>query len=162
MTQTRRQGIFWLLLTLSFMLLIFLKSNEPYQQQDLKPTLAEWVSPQLLDAWLPRIEFYYDQQLITWKQPYSMAEFFIRKAGHVSEFAILTALWMRTLTFTRLERANRILASGGISLLYAASDEWHQTFIPGRTGHSIDVVVDSLGILMVLAIYSVRPLFKKP
>jgi hypothetical protein len=35
-----------------------------------------------------------------------------------------------------------------ISFVYACSDEWYQTFVPGRTGHFIDVGVDSVGMVL--------------
>ncbi|WP_018131218.1 VanZ family protein [Effusibacillus pohliae] len=152
MLQKNWRAYVWFALTLAFMALIFLKSAEPYAQQDLKPKLAAWISASALERWLPHIEFYYDHDLVTWKQPYGMLEFFIRKAAHVSEYAILTFLWIRTLAYTSLTRCKILLASACIALLYAASDEWHQTFVPGRTGHPIDVAVDSLGIALIVLI----------
>jgi VanZ family protein len=41
-----------------------------------------------------------------------------------------------------------------ITVLYAMSDEYHQTFIPGRNGTVMDVVIDSLGGLT--ALFSLR------
>lgn len=32
-----------------------------------------------------------------------------------------------------------------IAVLYAASDEYHQTFIPGRNGTAVDVLIDAVG-----------------
>jgi len=37
-----------------------------------------------------------------------------------------------------------------LSALYAASDEFHQTFVPGRAGRLLDVVVDWLGAGLAL------------
>ncbi|MFC4769042.1 VanZ family protein [Effusibacillus consociatus] len=146
----------WLTITILFMLLIFVKSAEPYQEQDLKPQLSAWVPLSVLETLLPRIEFQYDKDLITWRQPYDMMEFLIRKAAHVSEFAILTLLWIRTFSHTRLTGPNSTWISGMISLLYALSDEWHQTFVPNRTGHLIDVGVDSIGIALVVVLVWIR------
>jgi len=39
-----------------------------------------------------------------------------------------------------------------ICILYAASDEWHQTFVPGRGGTWVDVVIDTGGVLIAAAI----------
>ena len=37
--------------------------------------------------------------------------------------------------------------------LYACSDEFHQTFVPGRAGRVGDVLVDSAGVLLGLALF---------
>ncbi len=38
------------------------------------------------------------------------------------------------------------------SLLYAFSDEWHQSFVPGRVASGQDLVMDSLGIVAAAAV----------
>ncbi|BCJ88059.1 VanZ family protein [Effusibacillus dendaii] len=143
----------WFIASILFMLLIFAKSAETYQQQDLRPQLAVWFSSQSLMLWLPHIAFVYDGARYSWQTPYDMLEFFIRKLGHVTEYAILAFLWQQTLRHTRLSRGKIYLWTVLICLLYASSDEWHQTFVPGRTGHPIDVAVDSIGILLATIIY---------
>lgn len=40
-----------------------------------------------------------------------------------------------------------------ISILYAISDEWHQRFIPGRSGEIKDVLIDTLGALTGISLY---------
>jgi VanZ family protein len=138
-----------ILMLAGWMLLIYLKSNEPYHAQDIKPFLANWIPQSFLDRWLPHMEFYYSGALLTWKEPYILLEFIFRKSAHVMEYAILTILWISTLYLTVFKRY-RLLISGIMVVLYAASDEWHQSFIVGRTGHAIDVVVDSLGMLIII------------
>jgi VanZ family protein len=39
-----------------------------------------------------------------------------------------------------------------IAVLYAASDEFHQTFVAGRHGSPVDVLVDSAGVLIAIAL----------
>lgn len=155
-----RSGCLWLAAALICMLAIFLKSAEPYQQQDLKPVLGALIPLPVLQKWLPPVEFDYGGDLVTWQKPYGMLEFFIRKGAHVTEFAILTFLWVQTLRQTRLRPPKPLLFAAAIALFYAAADEWHQTFVPGRTGHLIDVGVDSAGIALTVLFYSVRPFFR--
>jgi VanZ family protein len=38
----------------------------------------------------------------------------------------------------------------GLAVAYAASDEWHQTFVRGRHGSPIDVGIDAVGISLGL------------
>ena len=61
----------------------------------------------------------------------------LRKAAHVTEYAILGALLSRVLS------APTALVTG---IVYAASDELHQHFVPGRVGAPLDVVIDGLGV----------------
>jgi VanZ family protein len=71
----------------------------------------------------------------------------VRKCGHLCEYAILAAL---------LYRALRTLPERPISLafilaaIYAALDEFHQSFVASRTGSPWDVVVDCVGALLGL------------
>jgi VanZ family protein len=143
---------FWifLLLTVLWMCVIFWKSSQTYQQQDIKPWLHTVISEQTLARYMPPIEFTYDGDLVTYQRPYGVVEFFIRKGGHVSEYLILAFLSAQTLTATRLSRPALAGITMLFSVLYAASDEWHQTFVPNRTGHPIDVGVDSIGALLGL------------
>ena len=69
----------------------------------------------------------------------------LRKLAHFTEYAVLTALWWRALRGlgARLPLAIAI----AISLGYAASDEFHQTFVEGRRGTPVDVLIDAAGIV---------------
>jgi hypothetical protein len=44
-----------------------------------------------------------------------------------------------------------------ISLAYACTDEYHQTFVEGRTGTPIDVGVDTVGMALAAAVVYRRP-----
>ncbi len=70
----------------------------------------------------------------------------LKKGGHMVAYALLTTLWQRALETRRSSRRAAWLALG-ITLLYAISDEYHQTFIPGRNGTGLDVLVDMAGAL---------------
>jgi hypothetical protein len=61
----------------------------------------------------------------------------LRKVGHATEYAILAGLLLRA---TRSARLALALAAG-----YAVTDEVHQTFVSGRQGAPLDVVIDTLG-----------------
>jgi VanZ family protein len=143
----------WFGLAVLCMVIIFVMSSQSYSEQDMRPQLNEWIPEERLQSLLPNIEFYYDGGLVTYTLPYDMLEFFIRKLGHVSEFALLTVLWLNALRARQISRGTALLSASLISLLYAASDEWHQSFVPGRTGHAIDVAVDSIGIMLVAVLY---------
>lgn len=72
-----------------------------------------------------------------------MLEFLIRKAAHMTEYAILFILWHRAL---RLSGARRpALWAFAVCVLYAAGDEFHQSFTPERGPSPVDVAIDSAG-----------------
>ncbi|UJF31672.1 VanZ family protein [Paenibacillus hexagrammi] len=143
---------FYILLaaTLLWMAVIFMKSAETYQQQSLRPLLSQWFQGSGFLGSLPHWEFVYDQDTVTWQDPIGLIEFFIRKAGHVTEYGILALLCSLTLLAKPVRASKALVTSCLISVLYAASDEWHQTFVPQRTGHAIDIAIDSIGILSAL------------
>jgi VanZ family protein len=62
----------------------------------------------------------------------------LRKAAHVSEFAVLGALLYRA-----LGREVHALAAG---VAYAATDELHQSFVSGRHASVVDVAIDAAGV----------------
>lgn len=75
---------------------------------------------------------------------------FVVKAYHVAEYALLFTLfyWLLKDHFA----SRRAIQLGALlALIYAASDEWHQTFVPGRGGTWVDVVIDSFGISLAIA-----------
>lgn len=110
---------------------------------------------------------------------------FVRKCAHMTEYAILFLLSLnlcqqfsvrrqRTakllpaffdgLHLPRPKRVADIISAFitpiAIAVLYACTDEWHQSFVPGRSAAFSDVLVDSTGIL-VAAILIALSAFRK-
>lgn len=73
----------------------------------------------------------------------------IRKAGHFTEYTLLgAALWVHLRQVSRVTALKwAALWSWLAGTLYAATDEWHQVFVPGRDGRIWDVLLDSAGVL---------------
>jgi len=69
----------------------------------------------------------------------------LRKLAHMTAFGLLTLLWWRALPGPA-RRAGYIAAA--ISLLYAVSDEYHQSFVEGRHASAVDVAIDAAGIVL--------------
>ena len=64
----------------------------------------------------------------------------LRKLAHITIFAVL---W---LTIARALDWRHPIAATIAALAYAASDEFHQTFVEGRHGVATDVAIDAIGI----------------
>ncbi len=69
-------------------------------------------------------------------------DFALRKLAHITIFAIL---W---LTLARAADWRRPILATAIAILYAISDEFHQTFVEGRHGTPVDVAIDTLGMAL--------------
>ena len=65
--------------------------------------------------------------------------------GHFSVYFALAALTWWALGIFDLSGRQRIGLAFAIALLYGISDEWHQSFIPGRTPDWRDVLTDAIG-----------------
>jgi VanZ family protein len=67
-----------------------------------------------------------------------------RKVVHFAEYALLALLWWRAL---RLVTTSRRAALGAflIASAYAATDEYHQSFVEGRVGSPLDWAIDTAG-----------------
>ena len=70
----------------------------------------------------------------------------LRKCAHFSEFALLAALWWRALA-GRIGGRRALYPAVVIAIVYAISDEFHQTFVETRVGTVWDVLIDSAGAL---------------
>ena len=71
----------------------------------------------------------------------------IRKYGHITEYFVLGLLLFRAFRGSSKEsRTWRLVFSAVIVLaLYAASDEFHQSFVLERTASLVDIGIDTLG-----------------
>ena len=86
--------------------------------------------------------------------------FYIRKTGHVVGYAILSVLlfraWRATLPATNNSKWTLRWATIALlgTALVAGLDEWHQSFLPSRTGRWQDVVLDaSAGLAAQILIF---------
>ena len=68
----------------------------------------------------------------------------LRKLAHMTEYAILAVMLRRATGSTTWSLA--------LAFAYAASDEYHQTFVHGRHGSPIDAGIDTVGALIGLAV----------
>ena len=77
---------------------------------------------------------------------------FVRKCAHFTEYAVLGM----TVVYAfgeKLKTAGKILPVAlGLCAFYAATDEFHQHFVPNRMGSVSDVLLDSAGALTGIVI----------
>ncbi|MCF7668363.1 MAG: VanZ family protein [Verrucomicrobia bacterium] len=124
------------------MALVYAGSTEALSGRNTSRILApvlRWIAPGISDEGIARVQFV------------------IRKAGHLVEYAILAVLLWRA--FYERHRRRRFEWSRSaafwafaVSLLYAISDEFHQSFYPSRGSSLWDVLIDAAGAGMGLGI----------
>ncbi|MEZ4645984.1 MAG: VanZ family protein [Chloroflexota bacterium] len=71
---------------------------------------------------------------------FGLWDFLVKKGSHFLAYGLLAGLYWWALR-GGIGRSHRLLTT----FLYAVSDEWHQSFIPGRNATVMDVMIDSVG-----------------
>ncbi len=97
--------------------------------------------------------------------PAPWLEVLLKKGAHAFAYGLLAWLYLRLLRESLCrDRARGVLRLVSVSLavVYGLSDEYHQTFVPGRNGNLLDVAVDGVGacaaMLLEWAVVRLRPL----
>ena len=74
------------------------------------------------------------------------------KPVHFAVYGLLGALVLRALARGRWfgVGGRTALASIVLTITYGVSDEWHQSFVPGRSPDSMDLLVNSVGAAVVV------------
>lgn len=130
---------YWLPI-LMWMSLIFLGSTDVLSAEHTSRFLVpflRWLDPQ-----------------ITWAT-LNLVQTVIRKLGHVTEYAILAMLLWRAMrggTAWTSKRWTLFLTIWVMCAIFAATDEFHQSFVPSRTASFQDVMIDICGALIGLTI----------
>ena len=92
----------------------------------------------------------------------SLTEQIISNLAHIPAYALLTFLWLKS--FAGTESKNNIIAFSLILaglVLFAISDEIHQSFVPGRTASFMDIGLDLIGIFFGLWAFKIFGVFTR-
>jgi len=82
-----------------------------------------------------------------------------RKGAHIFEYFVLAILFWRILKFHKIKGKMLYFSFSIFTLIFAISDEIHQTFVFGREGKLSDVGIDLVGV--ALAIFAIRILNRR-
>ena len=155
MTGGKIQRLLMTGLTIFWMLLIFgMSGADGESSSGMSGAVCEFIADTVIEDFdeysLPR-----QQEIISGMQ------FYVRKAAHMTEYAVLAILLPATLTLYGVSGGTLIWLGPLLSVLYACTDEFHQTFVPDRSGSPVDVLIDSAGILAGSLLYqAVRRILK--
>lgn len=83
--------------------------------------------------------------------------------AHILEFGFLAFLTLRAGNQNqKMPKGAKVLICLILLLLFAASDEWHQHFVPGREVALKDWLMDALGVLAGSGLYIRRQNWFRP
>jgi len=132
----RRLLKYWLPVLL-WMIFIFIGSTDlmsaEHTSRFLVPFLR-WVAPDISTATIESIQL------------------LVRKGAHLTEYAILAALLYRGFRQGRDDFWRAATAALVVAAAYASLDEFHQSFVASRTGTPRDVMIDTCGAMIGLAL----------
>ena len=90
-------------------------------------------------------------------------DFLAMKGGHLLGYILLSAAFLHGLSNGVPITRSRIAVTWILVILYAISDEWHQSFMPGRNPALLDVSIDAAGgFLGVVLLYFIRKRLRHP
>jgi VanZ family protein len=104
--------------------------------------------PRRLDLWLPPLALM-GVIFVLSSQPsldtgLGLIDTIGRKLVHFGEYALLCLLWWRVFSYAQPPR-RAVLLAFVVASAYAATDEFHQSFVDGRHGTPLDWAIDSAG-----------------
>ncbi|MGX8698777.1 MAG: VanZ family protein [bacterium] len=130
------------------MVAIFCFSAQP---ADASSRLSAWVLDVLRSLLRPLLRLFGSA---SWHGVFKFnAEYLLRKLAHFTEYALLGFLTVRHVLAVNRSANVRFAYPGGWlaawlwAILYAAGDEFHQRFVPGRAGQVRDAALDAAGAL---------------
>jgi VanZ family protein len=105
-----------------------------------------------ISKWLPAllvmmVIFFFSARPPSELPYFDWADHIVKKGGHIIGYAILAFLYWRAFDF----KEKKVWAAWLFAILYAITDEFHQSFVPGRFSSVWDVLIfDNLGALISL------------
>ena len=133
--------ILLILLLLGTFYLIFSFSSQDSEESGGK-------SREITEAVTKNIKFIQKSNKIEKEKVLDRIESLIRKIAHFSIYSLVGILLMALFSTYNISENRRIAFSLLIGVIYASTDEFHQRFIPGRSGELTDIYIDSLGVCL--------------
>lgn len=145
----KKVGIIWLTITIIWMVVIFSFSA---READESAAMSHSVGKEIGRLVIPEFRSWSEDKQ---EQFAEKIDFPVRKCAHASEYAVLGVLILGTAySFSEDQKKKTVLLSWGLATLYAATDEFHQLFVPGRSCQFWDVCIDSAGALIGVLLFS--------
>jgi len=131
----------WLLVLVWMGLIFFLSSQQAADSNQLSAGITKFIMD-LISGIFPGLS-----PQVQW------LNHIVRKNAHFIAYFVLGLLHINALVLNGKKSRKAFLMALAISFLYAVSDEFHQTFVPGRSGELRDVMIDTAGALTGIGVY---------
>ncbi len=131
----------WLVVLIWMGLIFFLSSQEAADSNQLSTGITKFIMD-LISGTFPGLS-----PQVQW------LNHIVRKNAHFIAYLVLGILQVNALYLNGKRGGKAFILALLISFLYAASDEFHQTFVPGRSGELRDVMIDTAGALTGIGTY---------
>ena len=104
----------------------------------------------IANLWLPVIVwmsviFAFSSMQVGSASEFYWKDFIVKKTAHLIEYGILATLFYRGLINSNIEKKKAMWCSVLFAFIYGLTDEFHQSFTPGRGPKFTDVLIDTTG-----------------
>ena len=82
---------------------------------------------------------------------FGLLDLLVKKGGHALGYGLLSLAYLYGLKGEQSEiKPRQLFIAWVLATLYSATDEFHQSFVPGRHPAATDVLIDALGAALAL------------
>jgi VanZ family protein len=125
---------------------------QPTAHGTIRDVIGYWLPPL---AWMGLVFFLSAQPKLP-TPPEPILDVMLKKGAHFGVYAILAFLWWRALSRVGMAGRTALGLALAIAVLYGMSDEFHQSFVPGRRPSPSDVLIDAVGAAVALGVVGWR------
>jgi len=147
--------IILILITLAWAVTIFVFSAQP---ADTSTNMSRMVGRKFGQYFVPGFENWSQEKQDAFAKK---ADYPVRKCAHGAEYALLALLLLFLFASFEAKGYKQYMLALGIAVFYAMTDEFHQLFVPGRSGNIIDVLIDSFGAGVGCLIFSLGSMIRR-
>jgi VanZ family protein len=118
----------------------------------------------IITNWLPvlvwaSVIFLFSSRPTTPVSEIHWRDFIVKKTAHIIEYGIFSTLIYRALKESGVDKKRAGIIAVFLAVSYGFTDEFHQSFTPGRDPRLRDVIFDTIG--SIAAIYTIWNLLPK-
>ena len=133
------------ILLVSWMAFIFMFSS---QNADVSSDTSGRIVKLVVEELYPDFENLSEAEQQT---AFENCQYVVRKMAHLCAYALLGFFAFLTfVSYTKMRFFTRMFWATAVCVLYAVSDEYHQRFVPGRSGELRDLLIDTAGVLVAI------------
>jgi len=112
----------------------------------MKKIVLNWL---YVIIWLGIIYWFSNQPDLKSELTYAW-DFVFRKIAHMAEYFVLTYLYFKALNNYKINYNMLLVYTLLLMILTAMLDEFHQSFVAGRSAAIFDVAIDTIGGLILI------------